>query len=125
MSPERIPNISGHSIFDEHSMIEEHPVDSPASVVLPHERGRLKRNATDFSAKISTLVNASFQDVSSSSRERTARNGFNRNESQSPRGHYARKVDLGSSRPGKILKNIFSFFEFRLELELELGLKLE
>jgi len=64
----------------------EQNVDSPASVVLPHERGRLKRNATDFSAKISTLVNASFQDVSSSSRERTARNGFNRNESQSPRG---------------------------------------
>ena len=26
MDPERIPNIAGHSIFDEHSIIEEHPV---------------------------------------------------------------------------------------------------
>ena len=37
--------------------------------------------------------------------------------------HYARKVDLGSSRPGK--REIFFILEFRLELELELGLKLE
>ena len=28
MNPERIPNIAGHSIFDEHSIIEEDPLQS-------------------------------------------------------------------------------------------------